>query len=379
MAQRKKTGVELTMPNLEAKSKLTAVEFAILLVGVQMNVFALSFAAALETARGQAWLSVIIAGGVYYLAAWMMIRLGQRYPQKTIVEYMPEIWGKYLGGTMVWWFIVAVTLQLSASLQAFSREVTFFLFDRTPYEIIIITFVVAAAYCAVQDLGTIIRVTQIVFCIGSFLSIALLLLSLSTFQITNVLPLWQGNWSQLAGGVYDDWMLFAGYSIIFILMPQVSEQKRLGRTVGLTFGYCTVLFTFIILTIIGSQGINSALKSPFPLVTVIRAVEIPGTFLERLDTYLIVIKVIILYISVYTYLYVLAETLRRLYDYRDRRPFVLLLLPVIFFISDALHTAWLFALAIQIANAMGLIESFALIPLTLFLARRKKCANKQAL
>jgi spore germination protein len=107
-------------------------------------------------------------------------------------------------------------------------------------------------------------------------------------------------------------------------------------------------------------------------------VEIPGTYLERLDTYLIVIKVLILYISVSTYLYVLAEALRRFYGYRDRRPFVLLLLPIIFFISDALHTSWLFTLATQITNAMGLIESFALIPLTLLLTRRKNCAAKEA-
>ena len=158
-----------TMANLEAKAKLTALQYALLLAGIQANVLAISLAPALKHAQGQAWIAVILAGLIYYFSTWVIVKLALLYPNKTIIEYLPEVLGAWPAGMMILTIVVVYLLHIGVSLQGFSREVVFFLFERTPYEIVILTYVIVAGYCAVQDLGTMIRVFQILFFLGNTL------------------------------------------------------------------------------------------------------------------------------------------------------------------------------------------------------------------
>ena len=61
------------------------------------------------TAGRDGWISVLTVATAYgLLVAWVIIKLGSKFPDRTLVEYAPVIFGPYLGKLIgvayVFWF-----------------------------------------------------------------------------------------------------------------------------------------------------------------------------------------------------------------------------------------------------------------------------------
>jgi spore germination protein len=373
MVRKNETKLVMKMANLERNSQMSAIQLAIMIVAVQLDTLSVGFSTLLRTGGHIAWLSVIAGGTGFYFSAYMAIRLAQKFPDETFAEYIPRLWGKWLGGLVLLLYFLAFLLHTWIGLQSSAREITFFMFDRTPYEIILATYIAASAYCALQDWGTIIRVVQMMVMTGIVILLLLLLLSGVVLQPINLFPLFAGGFSQLSSGFMETWTVFSGYLILLVLMPLIRRREQnVARVVGYGFAFITFVVLWAVISIIAGLGIKTAQNVSFPFVTLIRAVEIPGTFLERLDTYLVTIKVMLFFNSMSVVQYVKAVMLMKYFGHSDHRPWVLAFVPILFIGSDALHTMRLYHNVRDLSNWLGFIVAFGIIPITLYLAKRRQ-------
>ena len=372
MERKNATGQVSKMANLEKKSHMSAIQLAIMITAVQLDILPVGFSNLLHEGGRSAWLCIIAGGVMFYVSAFIAIRLAQQFPDKTFAEYIPSIWGRSLGLLVILLYLGVLTLSTWIGLQSAAREITFYMFDQTPYEIILATYIAASAYCAMQDIGTILRVVQMMVLSGMVILFMLLLLSGVAIQTINYFPLFSGL-TPILSGLWETWPVFSGYLILFMLMPFVGRnEQNIARVVGYGFIFFTLVATWVTLLIIGGLGIETAKNVSFPSVTLIRTVEIPGTFLERLDTYMVTIKVMIFFNSMSVVQYVKATALARYFGYSDHRPWVLALMPLLFIGSDSLHTMRLYQDVRALSIWLGFTMAFLVIPLTLFLAKRRQ-------
>jgi len=324
--------------NLEVKTRMAPLHLAVVIAATMTGISGRVMLPILEASGHGAWLAVLTGAAVFYGAACLMLKLGELFPEESFAEYLPRLFGRWAGGAVVWLFVLIIFLQSAIVLQGVSREIDFFMFDRTPFEVVEASLLTVCVYCCLQDWGTILRVAQFVFFTAFPMWLFLLAISLLGFRIINFLPLWPEDAAGVATGALHSWSLFQGYECVLLFLPLVYKGSvRPARAVG---GACAIAAgVFLLRTAldIGVLTLEGALNTAFPMLTIVRAVDIPGTFLERLDTYFLVFWMQGIFVSVTLAMYFMAKSLALLYRYADHRPLVLALAPPLFILGDAAH------------------------------------------
>jgi spore germination protein len=336
------------------------------LFGVQVITSANQIA---RVAHQHAWLSMLIGGAAYYIAAFMMIRLGQFFPTETFVTYLPRVVGKWLGNLVVLYFCIMMLLELTVTLRQFGKLIGFFMFDRTPLEVVILVVLIVSAYAAVQDMGTFIRIMQFFFFTSLPVMTLFWFMSVLNFQVSSLKPFMPRDFSGILSGVFSSWNAYMGYEIVLMVLPLVNRGKmNITRVVG--YGFIMVTFVYVVGMIITIGVLSSATAENvlYPTIMAVRSIELPGLFVERLENYLILSWCPLVFMTFAIFIFVIARVGAEIYGHFDHRPYVFIIAPLVFIIASVLdRPEALFALN-YFTNVIGVIFSFIIIPLILGIA-----------
>ncbi len=264
------------MNNLEVKTKMSVLQLAIVVIIVSTNLGGATHQELVAVTGNHAWLSLLFGAAFCYLSAVVINRLADVYPDETMVEYLPRLIGRRGAGLALLSLITLFYFQIILTLTGFSRVISFFMFKRTPVEIIQAGMLVVCVYCALQNWGTILRVTQVIFFTAFPAIISLFLLSLINMDIVNFLPLWPLNGKEIFSGILISWRAFGGYLVLLLLLPLVYRKNislAVGLALGLGFSFLFVLLSLI--PVIGVLATEGAKAAPFPILVSIRAIELP--------------------------------------------------------------------------------------------------------
>lgn len=370
------------MADLEVKTRMSPLQLAIVLVSSMVGLSGRATEPILQDSGHAAWLAVLLGAALFYAVAWLMMRLGGLFPDESFAEYLPRLFGRWAGGAVVWLIVGVFLLDTTIILQAVSREINFFMFDRTPFEVVEMGMLVVCVYCCLQDWGTILRVVQFVFFTAFPLWLFLLLVSLLGFRFINFLPLWPEGAVGLATGMLHSWNLFQGYELVLLLLPLVYKGNvKPSKAVAGAFALAAAVSLLRVVLEVGVLTLEGARNNPFALLTVVRIVEIPGTFLERLDTYFLIFWMQGMFASITLAMYFMAQSLTLLYRYADHRPFVLALVPLLFVLGDATHHIRVLEGFRTMVEWAGLGFSLAVVPTVYGLVwwrRRRDRGTEQA-
>lgn len=360
------------MANLEAKSYMTPWQLAIVVfvtcVGAQIL---LSPRSLIADAEHGAWISVVIGGLLFYSATCLMLVLAKNYPDETIVEYAPRLFGKVGGTLIVIWFNMLFFMQVIQIFYGMGKIISFYMFDRTPPEVVILALLAVCTYCAVQDWGTIMRIQQFMFFVAYSILILVWMTSILNLQLENLLPLWPVNVKAVVGGGLSTWSMYAGYECVLLLMPLVYRQVVLGsliKIMGVSFGCLILIFLLVIVIIIGVLTVDGAKNLLYPALIVIRSVELPGTFIERLENYLLIAWIPVVFDTLAAMMFFMGEVCMRHWRQADHRPWVLFLVPIIYVGSILLDNQQVYEMANKFTMWLGVAFSFIAVPLSLSLS-----------
>lgn len=364
----------MIMANLEVEKRMTPYQLTAVIIATAFGAqIVLSPQKLLGEAETGIILAIVLGGVLFCGVTLLMLRLGKYYPTETFVEYMPKLWGQTLGGVILWWFVAVFLLQITVVFNGFGRVITLLMFDRTPPQVIEMGLLVVCVYCAVQEFGTILRIQQITLIVSGSILLLTWSTSLLNFQVANVSPLLPQNVTATLKAVFDTWGMYSGYEIVLLLLPLVCRgQTSVTRSATIAFVVLIFIFEFLFIIIIGVMTVKSAASVPYPTVFTMKAVELPGTFIERLENYLLLAWVPSVFDTIAMMLYAAARVIARRYHYSDHRPVVLLLAPLLFAGSVAITGVKIYASASQVLEWIGLGFSLIVIPISLFLAWRQK-------
>jgi len=360
------------MANLEAKTYMSAWQLAIVVfvtcVGAQIM---LSPRALIEQVGHGTELSVLLGGVLFYGAVCLMLVLAKKYPGETIVEYAPRLFGKVGGTIIIFWFNLLFFLQVTQIFNGIGKIITFYMFDRTPPEVVIAALLVVSTYCALQDWGTILRVQQFMFFVAYSILTIVWMTSILNFQPENLLPLWPVNIKAVIMGSFSTWGMYSGYECVLLLIPLVYRQASLSsllKAMGGSFGCLTMIFLMVIVVIIGVLTVDEAENLLYPALIVIRSVELPGTFIERLENYLLIAWVPVVFDTLTAMMFFMGQVCMRHWRHADHRPWVLLSVPIIYVSCILLDNQHVYDMVNSVTMWIGMAFSFGVIPICLSLS-----------
>lgn len=362
------------MIELEAKTKITPYQLSLMIMATGFGAqIVLSPQKLIEKAETSIIVSIVVGGILFLAITLIMLKIGMWFPKDTLVEYLPKLWGRAIGTIIIWWYAAVLILQSGMVLVGFSKALTLFMFDKTPCQVVGISMLALTIYCAMQSTGTIVRVVQITF-FGS-MSIIILMWSLTifNFRLENLQPFLSKGFTGVLTTVLDTWSMYSGYEIVMLILPLVCrDRKNLVKSTTLALLVLIVLFEFIFISIIGVMTAKSAASYVYPTIITMRAVELPGTFIERLENYLLLAWVPAVFDTLVVMVYAATKVLAIKYRYADHQMLVVLFCPIIFMIMVLIQGAQATALATKVLNWLGLSFSLGIVPISFILAWRKK-------
>ncbi|MGE5653804.1 MAG: GerAB/ArcD/ProY family transporter [Bacillota bacterium] len=237
-----------------------------------------------EIAHETAWLPVVVIGAVSVLVAGIVGRLAERFPGRTVIEMVSELWGKPLG--LVIGLAMAAVLYLNVPLQARlnSELLNSVLLPKTPPTFLIIALIVACVYTIEGGLSAIARLSEVLFPLTILITVVVFALGLRHVEFSHLQPM--GNFPlQNFLGVRSFQMLnsFYGFVIILYLIPFMDKVKGL-RGVGFSAVLVgTLVYTLVVTVTVAVLGAYHTVETIWPGLELARAVHIRGAFIERLD------------------------------------------------------------------------------------------------
>lgn len=331
-----------------------------------------------EAAKEDMWLSVIVGGLLMLFALWAATQLSRCFPGQTSIEYNRLLLGTTLGQLVN---IVQLSLIIglaSLALQTFSFAMKMFLFDLTPQPAFAIGILTVAVYATQYNWGPFLRIQQAAFFFLFTMLIVILLLGLLNMRSEPFLPLLAEGIVPVLKGARPSWFSFSGPELIAgLLLPFFVLPQAAVKTGAASIAFTTFIYTLTVIIAQASLTPAVAAHAILPTITAFRTVEIPDTFIERLDGYLMVLWIFIYFNSLANLLFFASFGASRLLQLEDNRSLVALLAPLLYYLSHLAPTLEDHYTVSSFFNTIGLIWGLGLMPLLLLIAWYKN-RRKQA-
>lgn len=336
------------------KGRISAFQMALMMVPTIMATAILVIPAITGRFAGRdMWISPLLASLNGFFTVFIAYQLHRLYPTESIIQYSRHIIGQIPGKILgfVYLFVVLHTCGIIA------REYTdFFMaafFPKTPMIVIMGSMVLVCAFAVRGGVEVLGRVSQLLVPIFT-VSPLLFLLLMPDLQLKNILPIMEHGVMPSIFGASTPMAWFSEVFLISTLLPLVTDHTK-GRKWGmLSMLVVMVLSVFVNLIAVFLLG-DTVTKRSYPVFLALKYVSIAG-FFEHLESFVIMIWAMGLFIKISVFYYVLVLGTAQWLRLSDYRPIVL---PLGLFV--VLFGIWSSSDAQELTQFLGIIEPFYLL------------------
>lgn len=269
---------------MKHEQKLTSLQVGALIVGGVIGIFTLTMPTqVIDQAGNDAWLSVLIGGSAMVMMTLMLLRLSLYYKDETVIEYLPKIYGKLLGNVFNIVLIIYLAMTVSFLSRYFSDLARMALLPNTPRWAILLLFWLVVAYWAQFGIR-VIAITMTIILIPTFLNVGgFVFIPLERVKFPHLLPILAEGWAPVFSGAFRSIFFYFGIASLAFIIPVVKEPKKIYKAALSGFVIVIGVFTLLLVILIARFSTEEVNNMVFPVVTLMRTLQVPGAFLERTD------------------------------------------------------------------------------------------------
>lgn len=267
------------------KSKLNPIQMMTLISAGILGVDILTVQRRMvEKAGRDAWISLLLGGLLTLISGTLSYLLSVQYPGKDLPEILIEIGGRFLGRIFLAAVAAYILLYLGVSIRVFTQALLIFLLDRTPIFVLILFISLVTGYAVFKDLDTIGKVVDILFPITMLTVFFIMLLALPQSNPIRLRPVLYHNTSDTLKAVLPGYQRFTGASLILYFMKHVRRSR--GTFLWYLAGLVIPIVSYAALTLISIMvfGTRETITQAYPTLTLIKSIQFPSVFLERLES-----------------------------------------------------------------------------------------------
>ena len=279
------------------------------------------------------WMGILIIGIGIIPIIVMINKIFEMFPDKTFFEIGRIIFGKIGFNIFLIGFLLHEVLVMSIVSRNFAEMITSFLLERTPKEIIIFAFILVCVYISRTDIHIIGRMCYHIYPVILLFTVFLVLISLPTLDITNMLPALQSDMKGIAESTKVSFSAFVGYQVLFFCLPFAEDRKNSLKSSIKGTLIASSIYLIIFVVSISQFGLNTLKKQTIPMFSLIKLVDSPVYFLENLDGLVVAIWVVVVFGTMIPVFYSSGKILADICKVKDHSIFILPLVPIIYIIT----------------------------------------------
>ncbi|MGM0836699.1 MAG: GerAB/ArcD/ProY family transporter [Bacillota bacterium] len=307
-----------------------------LVIQSQMGVGVLSLPFAVHsTAKGDGWISIILAGIVIQIWLYIFLTITRWFPEKNIYQISKHLFGRFMGSIVVIAYLLYFTAVAALVTVLQTGLINKWILTLTPFWIIYLLIIVVAVYLATDNILTIARF----FSLSTGVVLFFVLLVSTVYRDANIsyiLPVGEGGIANIFLAVKDVLIALTGFEIILMVYPLLKEKKKTFKTLTLANITTISVYTFLVFTSLIIFSPKEITLVPEPVLYMLKAISFE--IIERLDLIFLSIWVIPMTNSIIIYLYQASKGLKELFHTESHSPFVpIIVIPIFvsgFFLQD---------------------------------------------
>jgi spore germination protein len=331
-------------------------------------------------AKQDAWISLSIGGLLTIAAGAVAYYLATLHPDKDLPQIFLEVFGKVFGRILILSTAVYLILYLGFQVRVFAQALKMFLVDRTPIFAMVLMMGIAITYAVYKGLSTMGIVVDIIFPVTVFTIALILILALPQADTMFIKPILFENAANVRKAIIPSFQEFTGYNSILYFYCH-SKRSR-GSFLFYLAGLLIPILSYVALTVVSIIvfGPKDLVTLIFPTLTLLKAIEFPATFLERLESFAAVLWIGVVFTSAILFAYAATRNLISFFSvkYKYQRYVVFAQTPVIWFIALYFESG---VVVLEYMGKIGWIQAFTgliITPVLLIITlvkKRKKAAR----
>ncbi|MGE6630025.1 GerAB/ArcD/ProY family transporter [Bacillus sp. NPDC077027] len=243
------------------------------------------------------WIALLLMSFIFIIFIYLNVLMMKKVPFSSYYDYTKEGLGKWLGSFVNILIIVYFLGVASYEVRAMSEMVKFFLLQNTPTFITMMSFILVAFYLVIGGIGDFARlcpffliVTLIILCVAYGFSA-------QEFELDNLRPVLSDGMKPVFQSFNASAISFVGIEMMLFMPIFLKTQKHTFAygTIGFMIPVIIYIFTYVL--VVGALTVKETATLTWPTIALFQSFDIHGIFIERLESFLLIVWLIQLYTS----------------------------------------------------------------------------------
>ncbi|QGQ97308.1 hypothetical protein EHS13_21660 [Paenibacillus psychroresistens] len=308
---------------MQTTEKITGTQLGFLLFSFVVSTIFLTVPGQMVMfAKQDAWISVFPAAATGILTIWAMIKLANRYPGMTIIQYSSKIMGNALGKCLGIYYIFFWYMSISVMIMQHTLFIDTVLLPKTPPIVGGLTLLIFCSLAVIAGIEVIARCGEFLAPLSIIFLIPLFILmvgeadsnQLKPILAAGVMPILQG--AVTPAGAFMNQVFILGWLLPYLNQPKKARKVSLIALLSISI----IVFSIVILTIMVLGPLTPRLTYSF--LSVIQYIGIVGSF-ERLEAIAVSVWVTGIFVKISISLFILSLSISQLIGIRNYREFVI--------------------------------------------------------
>ncbi|GAB6138533.1 GerAB/ArcD/ProY family transporter [Halanaerobaculum tunisiense] len=228
------------------------------------NVFAIMSVFLVKDAGRDGWLSLILAYAIGMIIGLILIKLGSYFPNKTLVQYLPDVLGKFLGKSIGLIWILSFWL-LTAIVHRENAEIIKFFMPQISSSSIIIMTVLLNIYILKKGFKIFARIAELLIPMMIISILLGIFFIIPEMELKRLTPIIEMGFSPVLKGIPRQ-LAFVMQTILFMgfWFPRLNNKKK-GTSIFLAgLSISGILLTSLVVATIAVLGPKLIVKLTVP-------------------------------------------------------------------------------------------------------------------
>ncbi|TGE35676.1 hypothetical protein E4K67_24455 [Desulfosporosinus fructosivorans] len=259
------------------------------------------------------------------------VRLGKRFPGKSIIQYLPLVCGKILGKGISFFFLIFLLVITAWATRQIADLNNLYFLQRTPLWAIVTILLSTTAYIAQKGIEGITRLAAFIFPVAVVFVFLSAVFSFQGFRLDYVRPVFYTQGYQLPLGALQMFYIYFPLTALFMVYPYLTKKQKGFRTILTAVLLASTAILIFVVSGIGTYGATGILRYSWPVLELTRKANIPF-LMQTMGLFFAVTYFSQICLAIAGLYFSLALATTQLLGILNYKWFVLLWFPIIMFV-----------------------------------------------
>ena len=284
------------------------------------------------------WVAFMLTIALALVAVFIITRLVNRFPNKTLYEYAGTLVSKPIAFVLVLGLVTRIIIGMACELRYFTEIVRHVLLYNTPFTVVAVSLLLVSAYAAGKGIETRARIGQIIIWIIFIPLVLVFIVVGANVDFSELKPvLYYTENSELFGGAFHMLFAFSGIEFILLISPYLNRHKHVTRRAMASILTIGVFMCVMIIMAIGRFGPYNLQSQMWPVLEMMDMAPIPGSFIERQEAVMMSFWILSVFAMISAGMFFSAVASKSIFKVGKHKYYLLIIAAVTFVLSFVLE------------------------------------------